>query len=418
MDMFDFRARNYMVGEQKPKVDVPYRGMNILPPKWPQQPQMEEEPDDEFSILERLYNAPSPALEAYKRHIRTMPKMGNFQPSGASRFMAALAGGAAGYQGGAVAGINTAQSMLDRPYQQAMQQHEVAGQGLGELANIEANDFKNKIGAAKTMGDARRENTKLLQESARADKLNKLTEAQIQQINDRISTSGKSLQKNVADGQLYVVDMKSGEKQPLGKFDQTPAEKRDMEVDIHQKKSNIDLGADKNLFGYKAPIEAGLDVAVHQQNRTFDAANPIPQAGFDSTAPSQNDIAFKNAVAETVLENPQWAKFVDENATARQKGEFPNDPEYAKFKTAAEQRKSKTIAASKRTPIANGRPQVVLPNEKRSTAIPAASSPLNAPNVSVTASADRDKAVAQLKADGKPVTEEMINWLLASGQLK
>lgn len=417
MDMFDFRARNYMVGEQKPKVDVPFRGMDIMPPKWPQQsqPQMEE-PDDEFSVLEKLYNAPSPALEAYKRHIRTMPKMGDFQPSGRSRFLAALIGGAAGWGQAPGYGAQVGQNVLDRPYQQAMQQHQMEGQGLGELANIESNDFKNRIGMAKTMGDARRENTKLIQEAARNNKLNALTDAQIQQLNDRIATSGKSIQKNVADGQLYIVDLKNGDKQPLGKFDQTPAEKRNMEVDLHQKKSNIDLGEAKNLFGYKAPIEMGNQIAAHQQNRMFDAANPIPQAGFDSTAPSQNDIAFRNAVSETVLENPQWAKFVDENATSRQKGEFPNDPEYAKFKMAVEKRKAKTIGASKRTPISRGRPQVNLP--EGDTSIPAPSSPLNAPNVSVTASPDRDRAIAQLKADGQPTTEEMINWLLNSGQLK
>lgn len=405
MDLWDLRSRNMLFGQPKPNITMPSFGAGPIELPEVEAPEFNPPANNELDYMS-MYNQPSPALEAYKQHITNLPDRTNYKAGVGNKIAAALIGASEGLNKGGFAGYSAARSFLDSPYQMDLEAYKNKGSVLGQLAEIESNDVKRKIDyVSQTLKD-RRENQKFdldklktLSDINRADSLNKLTAVQISQINNSMGLAGKELQRNTTDGQLYLIDKKNGSSQALGQFDETPTQKGNREVNIHSRKSGIDLENKKNFFNFETPINQANAIEridanriAAQKRRAFDAANPI-QSNM-GLQPSQSDIAFKNAVTETVLKNPQWAKFVDENLTSSQREEFANDPEYDNFITAVEDAKRATIA--NRNP--NNSMTVSLPGQ----------SPLNSP----TSNPIREAAIAQLKKDGQPVNETTINWLM------
>jgi len=480
MDMFDFRARNYMnpspMGEygsnfnvsqgqwatpnpmptpytgmeiqgpmrapnsfaQAPPVaePAPFRGMEIQGPlgtrpgvsnEPPESPEIEqEETPKEFDIFEHMYNAPTPALEAYKRHIMSMPKQEDYRAGKMDRFIAGLTGAAEGLNRGGGAGYAAARGVVDQKYNQALQNYANQGQGLGTLAELESNDMKSKMNYAKTAMEQRRADTREAREGRRDDALNNLSKAQEEKMRAELGLVGKELERSPADGMLYVVDKGKQTRTPIGKFDLTPEEKAEIERKTHKVNAGVNLGNQKSLFSFERPQKqedairlaeatSAIGTRAHTARRMTDAANPIPQSTFDFTAPSQHKIAFETALSEVLINNPGYSKFIDPNTNAINPDEAAEDKTgYQTFLTEVQNQRDKIIAGGARRQV--GTPQVNLPSKPEVQTPITVQNPLSAPSVADTP--ERARAVQILKENNKPVTPEMIEWIMKQPAFK
>jgi hypothetical protein len=389
----NFKLRNYL--SPGPQVDAPFTGMPIFGPDRSGVPDISVPENDEFSMLDRIYNAPSPALEQYKRHIASMPSREQYQPGKMGRVGAALVGAAEGLNRGAGAGYMASRSMVEEPYMRAMDEYKNRGASLGALADIEQNDVKSKLSMAKQVSDTKREDQKAAAQILRWAAQNKLNDAQATKALADAGIVGKSIQTNKDTGELEIVNINDGSRKSVGKFDRSAKEKDAAEVRVHGQKGAIDLEQDKNLFGWKLPQQAQSDIEVHRANRQADSEMPIVNGGFDFTAPSQDNIAYQSAIGKVTVANPGYMKFVDENPRTRAKAAEDDPTGHADFLSLVDAEYKRSLTASQRKPITRppSVPTVELPG----------ASPLNPPANDI-----RAQAIAELTRRGKVVNEATI----------
>lgn len=428
------RAPNSFAPEPPPVEEPPpYRGMEIQGPlgdretdpkgggyQWgpfadrpsTQQPEESGETLDqldakpkEYDIFERMYNAPTPALEAYKRHIMSMPKADDYKAGKMDRFIAGLTGAAEGMTHGGGAGYKAARGVVDQRYNQALQNYANEGQGLGTLAELESNDMKSKMAYAKTAMEQKRLDTKEFREGLRDAALNKLTEAQVSELNVKLKSTGRQIVDNVATGEKEIINLADGSRMSVGKFLQTAAEKADTEVSTHRRKTDIDVAGDvskarqtspiteqreKNILGFRIPLQAQTDLDLFNAKepvtlankfrlREHEAANPIPTSGFDSMAPSQTDIAFDYGNKRAAQEKPEYYKFFDPDPEKRARLARDNKPLYDAFVADSKKYNDEAIAAGKRTAVGGGGNKTVTPAPTPAV-LPVRQSPISAPS--------------------------------------
>ena len=113
-----------------------------LPGSKYQDPNAEKGAADYRSEIDKLYGT-GEAMEKFYSHVQNTPRPEDYGPGILGRITAGLAGASSGYFGGAGQGIGVAQKVLRRPYEQAVEQYELKGQGLKAAADIEqARDAK------------------------------------------------------------------------------------------------------------------------------------------------------------------------------------------------------------------------------------------------------------------------------------
>jgi hypothetical protein len=287
------------------------------------------------------------------------------------------------------------------------------------------------------MMEQRRADTKETREGRRTD-------AEIAKMEAELPLIGKTIETSSADGQKYVVDKATGKRTSLGKFDLTPEEKAEIERKTHKINTGVNLEKDKTMagvnFGYDRQMEGieqenrvglfGLEegtrhanrVSEHRANRAFDAANPIPSSSFDFTAPSQTKIAHDTAIYKTVLKDPRYWLFVDENASPAIKirRQEENKELYTQFLKDIDSEETNIKSAGLKRQMGTPAPklEVTIPGagSNRQEPPPIKQNPISAPSAPETP--ERARAIQILKDKGEPVTPEMIDWLMKQPAFK
>ena len=166
-----------------------------------QDPEAEQGAGDYRSEIDKLYGT-GEAMNKFYEHVQNVPQREDYQPGIFGKIVAGLAGTSAGWQGGAGAGIKTAQSVIRRPYEQAVEEYEMKGQGLKQAADIEQARDAKRVAYLESLRkfdkdayDRELANTKVNLEAKRtaatqqqaetAAALAKLTEARDKAVDDR-----------------------------------------------------------------------------------------------------------------------------------------------------------------------------------------------------------------------------------------
>lgn len=112
-------------------------------------PEVEErgyvQPEPEEPRQRSSYQRPgTPSLDAYRNHLSSVPRSENYKPSGWTRVAAGIAGAAAGIRDPG-AGINTAMGLNRSRYDQAVDEYDRQGRGLGAAAGIERQSINDDL---------------------------------------------------------------------------------------------------------------------------------------------------------------------------------------------------------------------------------------------------------------------------------
>lgn len=85
------------------------------------------------------YDYTNPSLEEYAAHVTRMPREEDYNPSIARRIIASIGGASEGYRGGALRGIQTAETINRQPYRRAIENWGLEGEGLETNARLQNN---------------------------------------------------------------------------------------------------------------------------------------------------------------------------------------------------------------------------------------------------------------------------------------
>jgi len=366
----EYRFPSMMFGANPQKVRQPSFGsfnmggqdFGARPIPMPAMPPMAQPPqEDQYaSMMERIFNQPNPSITAYKQHLNTMPNREDYRPNVGNRFLTGLVGAAEGIQRGAGAGVAAGQSFMDRPYNEALMDYQNKGNRLGQLAELEDKDVRSKMTFAASMMEEKRKNRDLDIKVERYAAQNGLNKAQTDKIMQELKTGRIELKQNDKTGEMMRINLDTGEQTSMGQYAQTPEEKTKMEVGKYGQTAGIDLSNKKNLFDFELPKTEASQIKVHEANRMSDAANPISNTtGFNSIAPSQEDIAHRTATLQSVQQHPEWMKFVTENVKDNADAAAANKSEYEAFLAEIAKNKQRIYDQSRKSPVtATARPNV------------------------------------------------------------
>ena len=96
----------------------------------------------------------SPAMERYLEHASNVPLRENYSPSIWHRIVGSLAGAVSGGTKGPLAGIESAERVLEMPYRRAVEDYEFKGQGLEAGAKLEQTKQKQRLDYMKAVNDS------------------------------------------------------------------------------------------------------------------------------------------------------------------------------------------------------------------------------------------------------------------------
>jgi hypothetical protein len=125
----------------------PLKFFRRMPPPeiTPEVPIEEVDPLDEIFAEGEQFLGPGPAAEALKSHLGQLPNPEEFKPSIAKRGVSALAAALAGFgQNSATAGASLGLSMIEAPYRHALDQYTKKAKTLGDVADLEEGERKEK----------------------------------------------------------------------------------------------------------------------------------------------------------------------------------------------------------------------------------------------------------------------------------
>lgn len=97
------------------------------------------------SVDRDMYVQGGPALQAYREHLKNVPQRNDYNVDFGHRLLAGLAGAFAAATGGGEAGYRTTTGLLDKPYQDAVRQYKLSGEGLQDIASLEDRSVGRKI---------------------------------------------------------------------------------------------------------------------------------------------------------------------------------------------------------------------------------------------------------------------------------
>ena len=242
-------------GGQMPS--APYRDMFQPKPPEPmqqsmqqpmQQPPMQQQQPNPYM---GLMNQETPALDKYNTHLSSMPNREDNQLSLIGKILSGVAGGAAGIQGGASAGFNTTQGLLDSKYNRAMQDYDMSGQNLGLMAEIEGSNLDRQGQLAVDMSDMRREDSKEDRAWENLARQQRMTEAQIENLKSIMANRGRVEYEDVNTGETKQL-FADGTERIIG---QTGQSLDDIAAGEASDRANR-LSDNKNLIDYRAGVRA------------------------------------------------------------------------------------------------------------------------------------------------------------------
>lgn len=255
-------------------------------------PQQEEDP---YAGLMNLQDGP--AKKAYKDFLAEPdPRKEDFKPTKMNRLAAILSGASDGMRRGAGAGFETAQGILNRPYDEAMGERVRRAKQLEAGYKVEDGDFKDKVLAAKTALDSKKfDATEARNE--RRDALNeKNVNSQIAARDAEMKTRGFTSGVDIKGERFYQrigADGKTPETIYTGiKVNQSPEERMRDQKGIINYTSGVTEGRQGRIFDRQNAVtnrqqnerqDRTIDAARDRQLTGIWAGQQTQQRGFDFT---------------------------------------------------------------------------------------------------------------------------------------
>jgi hypothetical protein len=314
----DFFTRSYQRRKASPSVADPlkYAGADFGSEETPvTSMQQTWRPPNSRSNRYEFSDEPGPATKDYLKHIQSAPTHEQYSPSIWHRLSAGLVGGVTGGQQGAAAGYKTAQGVLETPYQRAVQDYELKGQGLEAAAKIEEATNRTRQAYQKAAWD---------QEEADKDREVKWANSEINRIKAEQAAKRIALEAEAKKATNQVaVDRLNAE---INKWDnQYNTELAKLELvkqglGIRQQQANTgQYNAATNRMGTESRIATG------EQNAETNARRADAYTGYmgrlgQPKAPTQASIGIGRRIIEEEIKNEN-PKILDKQGAVK--------PEYA-----------------------------------------------------------------------------------------
>ena len=320
--MFDeFRFRNIFAPRNRPNFQVgpfdPISAAAVAPTTVPPS----SAPDTGLIALQRRSY---PAMDEYRSYLKNAPSRENYKMGKVGNVLAAIAGGVEGTFKGPTAGVQTFSNLRDLPYERAMYDYERQGGRLRDLAELE---YKTSADETKLQLDINKQIIDALQAESRI----KLDNARVNELQNRARTQGKSFQKNEVTGQLEVVDIVTGNRQSIGQFAESLAQKGEREWKDFLKREGVQQAGRERLEG----IRTANDERLTRLRKQLDIEDVTPQ---------ENETAFDSAYKQVITENANYRALFDTddngNLVLKQK---PDEDLLASFMDDVKIRKNKIL---------------------------------------------------------------------------
>jgi hypothetical protein len=247
------------------------------------------------------------AQDEYDEYLKNAPKRSDYQLSKLGKALAAIAGVTEGATSGATKGIATGTGLLNRRYQEALEDYSTKGGILKERADLE---YRNMTDAEKRQQAERKYQLDLRKQLADEIKTSsdiKVNEAQVRNLDNMIRNRGLSLQRNEVDGHLYVVDQAAGTSMSMGQFMQTPEAKRALEHKFFKVEEGIrqtgrkELQEDQQAHAISIEgIRAGNAADLARLRSQLGRGDAEFKAELDKMTPQAQATAFKLATEQAV----------------------------------------------------------------------------------------------------------------------
>lgn len=181
---------------------------------------------NDTSILDMLKaQRATPRLRDYESYLGSEPDRKDYQAGKVSKILAAVAGTVEGAMDSPGRGMATYKGITDMPYLTARDTWERKGGRLKELAELEHRGLSDEEKRLVQLENFRLKGLEEARTWLKDQKAMQLSDARINDITNRIKTSGKSIEKNEMTGEMEVVDKITGSRISLGKFAESVPEK-------------------------------------------------------------------------------------------------------------------------------------------------------------------------------------------------
>jgi hypothetical protein len=248
-----------------------------------------------------------PAMENYRKFVESeTPTRENTKVGKLTRLGAILSGAASGFTNPA-SGAAVAQNIMDRPFNQRMQEHNYKGDQLREAASLEEASNRSRTTAVKAVGDLQNQAADNKRQDQLAKSLIEQRALTAKETQQRIEANGATFHLNKADGIGYLVK-RDGSMTPVGKFDQSTGEKLDEDLSKMRTQSDltgtrqVKLASMNNAFSKSQQEDRQLhDTEMERQRQTgrkeltaerakLAAENAIKRAGLTNSANTINQL--------------------------------------------------------------------------------------------------------------------------------
>lgn len=230
----------------------------------PQGPIEPQAPPSFMDAYRELINrGEGPATGAYRQFLETgYPTEEAHQPTKMQRLGAILSGAAASLHNPG-AGYHTARSIVDQPYQRAVQRYGLEGARLREAANFEETSNKNRLGAINAQVDAYDKMTDNERQGKAAEILNQSRTLGMKRTQAELELLGIKAQVDPTTGNLIGINIRTGERYDYGKVDLSEEDR----VREDASKKGTTLKNQKDMALFESPIIEGRQ--SRNQSRGF-----------------------------------------------------------------------------------------------------------------------------------------------------
>lgn len=287
--------------------------------------------DDIYEQTLRALSTPGANQTKYANFVANAPKEADFNPNMYTRIAAAIAGAGAGMRN-PEEGVRVAQQIRDDPYNTAVKDYKLRGEGLGVLAQQEESTRAQQLGLVRALREDAYKSR---------DMTNKETETGIKQQEATTMAGYRKAQEEdmKRKGWVFYDDDKGNR---IGTL--MGASGQQQKVDFGpsmaattSKQKDRELGqADARNATYGRMAGAAEKTAGANEQR----------AGQSFSPPSQQFYADSLATQAALRENPNWGGFVDSNGkikTSFHFGDISKNKGYKDFLDAVERNKQNII---------------------------------------------------------------------------
>jgi hypothetical protein len=278
-------------------------------------PEEEEEDDDPYGykdIITRYrkeLGSEQPALARYRQEIMNTPQMQDHDLGKWGRVGAALAGFGAGYQD-PMQGVKVAREIREAPWQRALKQHETLVGNLGQEAEFEQDDRKNRMAGLKLELDS-------VKDRRTADTAEMNIKSQIERRREQTKAELERLGLDWRKYDLDRLDKLSDNERADLLARETGRHNRATEgtANFNAQTSRGQLGVARDRFRFESGPKFNEEVQTNMHNRFMDEQEEAGRNERDRTgsaswlAPNVQRDAEDAASLEIYRDSPQYRDF-------------------------------------------------------------------------------------------------------------